>query len=120
MEIQEVKITDGTINLTEALKDEPSTRYSVCTHKKWGAVVHRDLSRPGGLERSFLQNNNGRIVIKDVDCGEFIELCDKLEAYTKRGSDEVRKYFRVVRKTKDTLFLEQKEKEDIPGKDAPA
>lgn len=75
----ELKISgDGTI-------DHPSKLMEDGRLKRWGAIVTKNMDKPGGLERQFLKPfaNGKHILIKDQDLlGRVIELAAKLEFVT--------------------------------------
>ena len=117
MEYMVWKIEDGTIDNPLDLLD---TRYSVQSRKRWGALVWKDKSIQGGLDRTFLgkRDGGGILVVKDaVKAGDYLEMGTKVVTYSKNGNDKEVRYYKVMQVTDHELGVMEVNKEDIPGKD---
>jgi hypothetical protein len=106
-----VKIEDGTI---------PNHKYH--DHKRarnWVAVVQRDMSKPGGLDRQFLQRAPGhRVFVEGVEVGEVLEFAG--DYYSAKGSQKPdREYFLVRELTPEGMSLQPCDKDDIGKEDNP-
>ena len=113
MECQMLKIEDGTIDHPLEM---PSTGYSVAQKKRWGAIVWRDKSKPGGLGRNFLENrNDGKILlIGNVKPGNYLEIAVKLETYSRYGRQAESEYLKVVEITNNEMLVLPVAKKEIP------
>ncbi|BCA80310.1 hypothetical protein [Desulfuromonas sp. AOP6] len=117
MEYMVWKIEDGTIDNPLDLLD---TRYSVQSRKRWGALVWKDKSIQGGLDRSFLakRDGGGILVVKDaVKAGDYLEMGTKIVAYSKRGNDKEVAFYKVIKMDDHEMTVLEVDKGDIPGKD---
>lgn len=110
--LHQLEITDATINHPVPRLE---TFRSVRQHKRYGAIVWRDKSKPGGLGRKFLETReHGYIVMVDqVKEGDYLELTAKIEVYATTGRQVETLYFYVVKKTASAVVVERVKKEEI-------
>lgn len=111
----DLPVTDQTIvNIANA----PDTTYSVRDVRRWGAIVWRDKSAPGGLGREFLkERDKGRVIlIHQVKDGDFIELAEKIVTHRDRGATHQHLYFQVIERLPDRLVVKPVEATAVPPK----
>ena len=113
----EIAIEDGTI------KNATSASVSVTQKKtkRWAALVTKDMSQPGGMDRKFLDNrDSGRVVIlKDENLeGRCIEMAEVIDTYTKEVGRDY-KYFLVESAFVDRLYVRQIKAAEVPRASVP-
>lgn len=117
MNIIRLDVVDGTV-INPA--DQESS-YSVKETNRWGAVVSRDRSAIGGLNRSYLpKRDKGRVIlVKNLQPGQHVEFAKHIKTYNKNGERRDYRYFLVLEVSEAELVLQQIEKGAIPGTDEP-
>lgn len=112
-EFETMEITDDTIpNVAKAT----DTGKSIAGIKRWGAIVNRNLSKPGGLERRFLEDKNkGQLVVLgNLAAGDYLELAHKITYYCTDGLRTDYQYFQVIERLPNQLIVKKVDKGDVP------
>lgn len=117
MELQVIETKDRTItNPAEAVRPTVSIREE----KAWAALVWRDLSKPGGLDRDFLDSRERghRILVEKVQAGQFIEFAHEFSAWSVKRSTRDRVYWLVHAVEPGRLIVEEVAKKAILPRDS--
>ena len=105
-----------TDNRTIQIEDGTFENPERCTHRRgrnWVAIVERDKSQPGGLDRCFLARAPaGRVHMAGLDPGMWLEFAG--DYYSCGGSKRPnRKYCRIVEVTSGFLVVQDCEIGDV-------
>lgn len=119
-QIVEIKVVDGTI---ENSLVAPSLSGGVAKISIWCSVVIRDRSKPGGLERNFLNRVGGQkrlFLVSDlVVVGAYIELAAKTTTH-KGTSSTNQSIYKIEEILDDRLLCSEVSVEEVPAENDPA